>query len=126
MLTNHFKRGQLAQNPPTERTIVCYTIRGKEDSIDGDSNPIVNDESSRLVYAKKIINPVSNVWRYYIRLDSQNHLYNPMSLYNEEARLRSKMKDSLPYTEVDAKVFAHYLTFLRTKNKVFYTYAERG
>lgn len=110
-----------------DKTVIYYTIRNKEDYYDDDDNPVIED-AGKLAYAKKVLNEVSNVYRYYIRINNYGKFFNPIGLYNDDTDNSSLVRgqDSVRYTEVDKNTFERYLKFLKSKNKAYLMEAERG
>lgn len=67
--------------------------------------------------------------KYYIKVVTDGHLANPFS---EQGRPRSKMEKLLfrdgesNFREVNKDCFEYYLTFLKTRNLLYYKFAERA
>ncbi len=103
-----------------------FTIIDHADFIDEDGNPLVSDQNSNRVYAKKILKEDSTI-KYMVKTDTRGKLFNPISIYGQEKTnnfLDKTCKDS-KFTTVNFKVFDMYVKFLSTKNLSWLHNAER-
>lgn len=103
-----------------------YTLIGMHDSIDEESNYIVENDKAK-VFAKKIYD-ANGSKKLYIRLANNGNIYNPISVYGEEKTytfLDRVCKDGIKFREVNQKVFDMYLKFLGSKNIAWLHNAER-
>ena len=103
-----------------------YTLSGQEDYIDSRSNPRVNTDGDN-VLAKRLLRN-NGTTKYSIRLDSNNKLFNPISIYdknNTKNFLERVCRSDNKFTEVNAKTFEMYIQFLKTKNVAYLHNAER-
>jgi hypothetical protein len=104
-----------------------FCLKDHAEFIDSDNNPRVDNENSDKVLAKKIIRDDST-YRFYIKLDNQGKLYNPLSIYGETKQssfLDRVCRSQNKFKEVNEKAFNMYLSFLKTKNIAWFNNAER-
>ena len=118
-----------------------YTIKGKEDELDPDGLPILNDtiyersngdeyivkaDTFDDAYAKKTYN--GKRYRYYAKMNQRGDLYSPFGLY-EEWQTKQKKDSGEPiwqFKEINQRVFELYTSFLKTKNKAWLQNANRA
>lgn len=114
-------------NPEKEQTSLeyeYYTVIGKQNFMDNDKNPRVNEQKSCLAYAKT----TETEKQFYIKVGLYGKIYNPIGLYSEGRanKFLSKVgKAEYNFTRVNQKVFDMYINFLRTKNIAWLNNAER-
>lgn len=113
---------------PVQREITLYTLMGDHDTIDDDGNPVLDDEEgSDYGYAKRITVDGNQV-SYYIKRTQDGHFYNPLGILTEGTQSKKKLghgRKEYEYVKVGAKAFKNYVKFLRTKNSVYLTNAQR-
>ena len=113
---------------PIQREVTLYTLMGDHDIIDDDGNPVLNDEEvSDYGYAKRITIEGNQV-SYYIKRTHDGHFYNPLGILTEGTQSKKKLgygRKEYEYVKVGAKAFKNYVKFLRTKNSVYLTAAQR-
>jgi hypothetical protein len=126
------------------QSVIVFTVMGHEDELvdelgrpDKDGYPSLWDsefedgkvelaEQSRFAYAK-----INNGQRrrYFVKQDKRRHLVNPINGIDEfkvdKKNLKNPDDSHFSYREVGHKVFLSYLNFLKTKNGMFLTQAER-
>ena len=113
-----------------ERQVVCYTILGKNDFVDGEGYPLVLDddgveaENRDITFAKKISSGGRN-WRFFIKMDNSGHLFNPIGIYEGGHARRIRGTKQFNFKEVGIRAFNFYVDFLRTKNEARLRNAER-
>lgn len=103
-----------------------YTLSGQEDYIDSRANPRLNSDGDN-VFAKRLFRS-NGVAKHSIRLDTNNKLFNPVSIYgktNTKNFLERVCRSDNKFTEVNAKTFEMYIQFLKTKNVAYLNNAER-
>ncbi len=108
---------------------VFYTVNGLEDKLDEQGNSIIIEESDKRTLAKKIVR-TDGTFRHSVKLNAQNKLYNPFSIYGNEKEESSNFLDRVcrnnnKFKEVNQKSFDLYVKFLRTKNNSLLHNAER-
>jgi hypothetical protein len=115
-----------------------YCLFGLEDFIDAEGCPRIRDADSPQISAKKIqnkkpkhFNSTSQYFRYYIKCDPNNKLFNPIKIYSSVSnKPKSKFVDKVcksewSFKEVDKFIFDKYIQFLLTKNISWLKEAER-
>lgn len=111
---------------------IFYTIKGQEDFLDENGNPIVDSESSNNIFAKAIYGRKSRElksssglgqvsYRYYILMNPEKIPYNPKTYFsvtdnNKLSFIDSKCKEGWTFQEVPQVIFDKYLSFLRTSS----------
>jgi hypothetical protein len=106
-----------------------YCLSGQEDFIDDEGNPRIEQEEDPRVSAKatqtkrpKHFKDTSNYYRYYIKMNPNLEIYNPIQIYSsikdksKFAHINSVCKSIWTFKEVDISIFTKYITFLNTKN----------
>lgn len=102
-----------------------YTLLGYQDKL-VDGLPVLIKENKDTAFARKEIK--NNRSYYYIRLDDNGSLFNPMS-QSISVSFKGKLlasNDVTEFTKVKKECFEHYLEFLKTKNVLHYKFAERA
>lgn len=103
-----------------------YTLKGYEDYLDTDNNPQQKTENNQT--QAKAIPKSDGSYRYFIKITGDGKPYN-MSAEHTNVRnavlLKTIGRDQAQYKEVNSKVFAMYLNFLRTKNVSWLHNSER-
>ena len=96
-----------------------YTIAGQEDYLDSQGYPRTNTDNEKVV-AKKTVKHGSNP-KYSIKIDINNKLSNPTSIYGNREKISSFLdtvcRANNRFIDVNLKTFNLYLNFLKTKNK---------
>ena len=101
-----------------------FTVSGLEDYLDINNNPRVTSQDDKKILAKKVTT-VDISAKYYIKIDSNDNIYNPVSMYvDKESFLDKVCGDSEKFKEVNFKIFNMYIHFLRTKNISWLNNAE--
>ena len=101
-----------------------FTVSGLEDYLDINNNPRVTYQDDKKILAKKVTT-VDTSAKYYIKIDSNDNIYNPVSMYvDKESFLDKVCGDSEKFKEVNFKIFNMYIHFLRTKNISWLNNAE--
>lgn len=103
-----------------------YCLVGDEDHIDTNGNPMLTADSNK-VLAKKIIK-INSPLQYFIRLSTNNKLYNPISQLGEDKSssiVDNTCRPTNRFTPVSPAVFEYYLQFLSSKNLLWLNKAER-
>ena len=106
---------------------ISYTLTGMEDECDETGCPILNDNDSENVFAKKILRK-NGTAKFMIRLSSNGKLFNPVSIYGQEKDktfLDRICRSNSKFKEVNHKVFDLYVKFLQSKNISWLNNAER-
>lgn len=109
-----------------KRETLCFTMFGKHEYLNDDSNPVVEDENNTDVLAKVVVVNNGNP-RYLIRRDSNGRFFNPLGI-DEGKHLKfihQAGKEQFEFRAVNKSVFDSYLSFLRTKNVAHLRTAER-
>lgn len=106
--------------PQSETKTTLYTVTSTTAKRDSEGNWVLPyntplDAEKKAVYAKLEVRGERKL--YYVRLDDRNRLYNPFGMYSGVAFGR--------YKSVSRKIFELYTSYLRTKDKWYYTQAER-
>lgn len=104
-----------------------YCLVGKEDFLDSDQLPRLNQENDKRLAAKKIIREDGTI-KYLIRTGDDRKLYNPASIYDtveNKKFLETIARNQNNFKEVNMMTFNLYLRFLKTKNTAYLTQAER-
>ena len=137
-MTIHTIRNNEKREDPDgpQRSVIAYTITGKEDFVDNDGYPIVNIANDMLplaeieertdAYAAKVV--VGGTIKHYIKKGKYGRLFNPIGLYSEgNAKKKMKHAGKMEWTlqAVSPRTFSFYLNFLRTKNVAYLNNAER-
>lgn len=111
----------------TKKNKLVFTVLGQQtELIDGYPVLSIKDaENSDLAYAKKDNNT------FYIKIDDQGLLFNPMSAAPNKSDFKYKMmkneKDkSWEFVKVSAECFEQYITMLKTRNTLYLKHAERN
>lgn len=126
-------------NPKNQdSTEQLYCLIGKEDFIDEEGYPRLNDSESDNVVAKSIQNKKGknivssqNYCTYFLRISPNLKLYNPINRLSPVKDKRqynfidSVCKEKWMFKEVNKQTFDKYLTFLKTKNISWLKDAER-
>ena len=100
---------------------------GSEDYIDSNKYPRCTAANSSQVLAKKIYMD-KGIYRYYIKIDNNGKIYNPLSIYGDVKQtsfLDRVCRSQNKYRDVNYKAFEMYLRFLQTKNLAWLHNAER-
>jgi hypothetical protein len=120
--------GQQSQNRLSKQEeeggdLVLYTIFGKHDLLDGNSNPLTDNE--KVAFAKKQKNGKS--YQYFVKGDGAGRLLNPLGLFSAYERKYDSTKGKMifKFVRCDKKVFDYYVSFLRTQNSAWLKHAER-
>lgn len=103
-----------------------YCLIGNEDFVDSDNHAIVKEDNDK-VLAKKITKP-NNPPQYFIRLSTNNKLYNPLSQVGEDKStsiVDNTCRPTNRFNPVNLTVFEYYLQFLNSKNLLWLNKAER-
>lgn len=103
-----------------------YCLAGDEDFVDKLGNAMVTTDSNK-VLAKKITKSNSPI-QYFIRLSTNNKLYNPVSQVGEDKSssiVDNTCRPTNRFTPVSPAVFEYYLQFLNSKNLLWLNKAER-
>lgn len=103
-----------------------YCLIGEEDFVDDAGNPMVKQDNGK-VLAKKITRS-DNPAQYFIRLSTNNKLYNPVSQVGEDKStsiVDNTCRPTNRFTPVSPAVFEYYLQFLSSKNLLWLNKAER-
>jgi hypothetical protein len=105
-----------------------YTMSGQEDYLDQELNPRLKKDNDKTV-AKALSRADSSSYKYLIKIGAYGKIYNPISIYDPDAKQPKFMtrvrKSEWEFKEVSPKVFDHYINFLRTKNMSWFNNAER-
>lgn len=108
-----------------EETVEYFTILDKQDYLNQDANPCLKCDSSESC-AKIVTNHVNNTKKYFIKIDYNGKLINPMSIYSSDKdQFVRELGKKIKYKNVSPKVFETYMYFLRTKNIAWLNNAER-
>jgi hypothetical protein len=123
-MTEHIFR---TQNPDTQSMFYC--LSGQEDFIDKENNPRVTEEQDNRVTAKAVQNKkpkhfkdTSNQYRYYIKINPNLEIYNPINLHSsikdkkKFSHINTVCKNDWAFKEVDKSVFDKYVAFLTHQN----------
>ena len=103
-----------------------YCLIGNEDFVDSTGRPMTKKDTDK-VMAKKISKTDSPV-QYFIRLSTNNKLYNPISQVGEDKStsiVDNTCRPTNRFTQVSYLVFEYYLQFLTSKNIIWLNKAER-
>lgn len=106
---------------------ISYTLTGMEDYLDQSELPLLKDNESDKVFAKKVIRK-NGTKKFLIRLAANGKLFNPMSIYGlekEKTFLDRICRSNSKFKEVNHKVFDLYIKFLQSKNISWLNNAER-
>lgn len=126
----NIKRKQDIFNPSHKkiRSVVKFTIFGQHSNIvDITGDPIENgfpetNDDEKCMARVDYTNPP----RYYVKVNPQGLLYNPMGILDEGTLNKDlKYKKQWQFREVNKKVFNFYLNFLKTKNPLWINNANR-
>jgi hypothetical protein len=105
---------------------VFYTIKKNSSNSDSAGNSTL-DNDSEYVYAKKL--HLQNRWKFFVRIDENNMLYNPYNIYgnvNSKKNLVNKSNEpQVKFKETSHNLFEMYLTFLQTQNMSIYNNINR-
>lgn len=115
---------QISKKDEALPSFVYYTILGKQDYVDTDGFPIINNKENSLAYTKTL----NNETQYFLKVGLYGKIYNPMGLYSEgkSNKFMAKIgKNAYNFTRVNQKVFNMYLNFLKSKNIAWLNNAER-
>jgi hypothetical protein len=116
-------------NAPIEsnvRSVLSYTITGKEDFRDNFDYPRTEFENNKNTHAKCV--HVGNSIRYYIKINHAGRLFNPIGMFDESQRLRESRHAGRPnwtWRQTNEDVFMLYIEFLKSKNSSYLLNAER-
>lgn len=103
-----------------------YCLVGNEDFIDDAGNPMCKTDGER-VLAKKILKTNNHI-QYFIRLSTNNKLYNPISQVGEDKStsiVDNTCRPANRFIAVNPATFEYYLQFLCSKNLLWLNKAER-
>ena len=106
---------------------ISYIFTGMEDQCDDNSCPIINNNESENVFAKKILRK-NGTAKFMIRLNANGKLFNPVSIYGlekDKTFLDRICRSNSKFKEVNQKVFDLYIKFLQSKNISWLNNAER-
>lgn len=108
------------------KTETVFTILGQQDKLQG-KLPVLTKGTpakSQFAYAKKNTNGNKNT--YFVKVDNNGHLYNPMAI-DRQMTLKSKLlKDEVTkFIRVSEVCFNFYLEFLKSKNVLHLKSASR-
>jgi hypothetical protein len=106
---------------------ISYTLTGTEDHCDENGCPIIKDNESEGVFAKKILRK-NGTAKFMVRLGSNGKLFNPVSIYGlekDKTFLDRICRSNSKFKEVNHKVFDLYVKFLQSKNISWLNNAER-
>jgi len=124
-------------NTEISREVVCYTMFGNHDYIDGDDYPILGDstddkgvqtdaENRTLSFARTVSTNSRNL-KYYVKSAVGGKFFNPLGM--DEGRhnkvLHHAIGNEFTYHQVNKSSFDYYIQFLKTKNKAHLLNAER-
>jgi len=104
---------------------VLYTTKDHSNNTDDLGNSILNKDSES-VFAKKSY--LQNRWKFFVRLDINNSLYNPYTIYNHYKSKNDLFKpdaDKKNFKEINHKNFELYLMFLKTGNMSLFNNINR-
>lgn len=117
---------------------IYYVLKGYEDLLDGNENPITNNPESEHIVAKckqnkkpKSFQADQNNFTYYILSSPNSDLYDPLKYYKSIKDKRQydfidkTCKDSWSFKEVNKITFDKYLNFLKTQNISWLKDAQR-
>ena len=113
------------KNTKQDTSTVLYTTKDYSKNTDDLGNFILNQDSE-LVFAKKMY--LQNRWKFFARLDINNFLYNPYTMYNHYKSKNDLFKpdsDKKNFKEINHKNFELYLMFLKTGNMSLYNNINR-
>lgn len=111
---------------------VVYTMSGKQDFLDEDGYPRLNDLSGKKAedrheaHAKVL--PDGDKTKFFAKIGRHGKLYNPIGMYSEGTSAKHVKHAGRPewvFREVTKKVFDYYIQFLKTKNAAWLNNAER-
>lgn len=103
-----------------------YCLVGEEDYIDEAGNPMVRTDGGKVL--AKTITRSNSPTQYFIRLSTNNKLYNPISQVGEDKStsiVDNTCRPTNRFTPVSPAVFEYYLQFLGSKNLLWLNKAER-
>lgn len=89
-----------------EPNTAFYTIKGQQEDINEKGFPIQSEEN-HLTYAKEV------GLKKMLRVDDRGDFINPMGFYTQKNKLDR-------WVSVSDEAFTNYLTFLKTKNVLFF------
>jgi hypothetical protein len=117
-----FKRPVDIQN---EESVEYFTILDKHDYLNKEANPCLKNDGAEAC-AKIVTNYLNNTKKYFIKIDYNGKLINPMSIYSSDKdQFVRELGKKIKYKNVSPKVFETYMYFLRTKNMAWLNNAER-
>lgn len=111
-----------------------YTLLGNHSFLDEDGFPRLDNQSSKLVFAKCVRNKLnktlgsSSQFRFYMLLSPSNKPYNPIpkeAISDGRKFIDKVCKDPFIFKEVNQIIFQKYLEFLKSKNTRWITDIER-
>ena len=109
-----------------DRVTECFTMLGKQETLDFNGYPQVEDEEHKDVLAKIVIINAGTP-SYMIKRDAHGRFFNPMGI--DEGRhnkfIHRAGKDKYEFKSVSSKTFRFYIDFLKTKNLAHLRNAER-
>lgn len=114
------------QNKKETTDYKFYCLIGDEDFVDDNGNPMLHTDSGK-VLAKKITKTNSPT-QYFVRLSTNNKLYNPISQLGEDKSssiVDNTCRPTNRFIPVSPAVFEFYLQFLCSKNLLWLNKAER-
>jgi hypothetical protein len=103
-----------------------YTLKGKEDFLDTDQFPCVQNEEDIRTHAKLV--QIDKSTRYYVKMGKTGRLFDPMGLFDEGQQLKQMRHAARPhwsFRQTSEKVFDLYTSYLKTKNPAHLHNAER-
>lgn len=102
-----------------------YCMFGQHTSLDADGFPLTDKEVESL--AKQITK--NNAKKFYVKVGTNGNLANPFNYMEKASHEKSAHNTGIlqfKFVEVNQNTFDIYLTFLKTKNEVRLTQAERA
>jgi len=118
-----FNPNQSIQEVSKSYTYYCFF--GEHEFLDDQNNPRVSTDTKQVL--AQIVSS-NNVSKYYIKVGSHGHIYNPIGMYSEgnSNKFLAKIgKNAWNFKEVNKLIFDYYVSFLRTKNIAWLNNAER-
>jgi hypothetical protein len=108
-----------------EENVEYFTILDKQDYLNQEANPCLKNDGTKAC-AKIVTNYLNNTKKYFIKIDHNGKLINPMSIYtSDKDHFVRELGKKIRYKSVSPKVFETYMYFLRTKNIAWLNNAER-
>jgi len=108
-----------------EENVEYFTILDKQDHLNQEANPCLKNDGTEAC-AKIVTNYSNNTKKYFIKIDHNGKLINPMSIYtSDKDHFVRELGKKIRYKSVSPKVFETYMYFLRTKNIAWLNNAER-